>query len=298
MNTSNKTVLTMEDSVASREKSLPVLDYETVSPLRKFARDLFVSPLINYIIPTDFLVKILKTSHSELAHESLSRPGGWRSMMLAYANQKPLDMIDALVIKYGTFPMGLRNRKRMVVRKLVELIDYYLTKDGEANIVGVGAGTGVNTIEAIAYRRGSKVKAHLFDLAEDAFVKGEELKRHHDVEEHVHFIKADVAHLDKYLSIRPHIVKLIGIIEYLPDENLHKLLDDVSPFLTPESTVVVNTLEDAHNIDRFLKRVFNLNFYYRSPARLVEILKRHGYSDFRHEYEPLRVYSLLTAHRR
>jgi len=279
-------------------KNNPMLDYEKVTPLRKFARNVLVGPLINHILPSKFLIKVLKGSKSELAHETLVRPGSWQAMMISYANKKPIDMIDAFVVKYGSFPMGLRNRKRMVVKKLVELIDHYLEKDGDVNIVGVGAGTGINTIEAVAYRRGAKIKAHLFDLKEDAFIKGEELKKHHDVEDHIHFIKADVAHLDKYLAIRPQIVKLIGIIEYLPDAALHKLLDSISPFLTKESTVVVNTIEDAHNVDRFLNRVFRLSFFYRSPARLIEILKQHGYADFDIEYEPLRVYSLLTAHRR
>ncbi len=55
-------------------------------------------------------------------------------MHLSYESSPPVSSIDKFVLRYGIFPMGLRNRKRMMTRILKELIHNYSDK-GNVHIV-------------------------------------------------------------------------------------------------------------------------------------------------------------------
>ena len=273
--------------------------FETLSPLRQLSKALIINPIINHLIPKKLLVDFLKQSRSPLIQESLRSPGSWRCMKISYENKSPVDFVDRIVAQYGTFPMSLRNRKRLVVRKMVRLIQHYLDKgDVDIQVVAVGAGSGANTIEALARHPHKNVIAHLFDIADEAFQEGEELKRRHAVVERVHFIKADMRSMPDYIRTTPQILELVGILEYFTDEEVLKFLRDVARYLNRESSLVVNSIEDAHGVRSFLKKAFNFELIYRSPEQMMGLLTQAGYGDFDVEREPLKVYSVITAHKK
>lgn len=273
--------------------------FEKLSVFQKVAKDYLVNPLINHFIPRGVLIRWLLQSKSPLIQESLKRPGSWRCMKISYERKPPVDFIDGVVSCYGTFPMGLRNRKRLVVRKMVDLIQHHLDQGvEEVNVVAVGAGTGANTIEALATHPNKNVIAHLFDIADEAFQEGEALKIKHAVTERVHFIKADMRSMPDYIKSSPNILELVGILEYFTDEEVLKFLRDASGYLNPESSVVVNSIEDAHGMRGFLKRAFNFELIYRSPERMMKLLGAAGYGDFDIVAEPLKIYSIITAHKK
>ena len=144
--------------------------FEELSWFQELSKKYIVNPLINHLLPRDVLIKYLKESKSPLIQESLKRPGSWRCMKISYENKPPVDFIDLIVSRCGTFPMGLRNRKRLVVRKMVNLIQHYLDEGvSEVNVVAVGAGTGANTIEALSTHPNKNVIAHLFDIADACY---------------------------------------------------------------------------------------------------------------------------------
>ncbi|MGE5341442.1 MAG: alpha/beta fold hydrolase [Candidatus Omnitrophota bacterium] len=285
-----------------RTGELPPLDYDVLAPHTRWLRNVLISPLINYLIPVPLIVGALKRSGSELAHENLTCAGGWRAMMIIYANRAPRDRIDRLVLTDGVIPMAVRNRRRLAVRKLVELFDRFDRFDhyqgtGSIHLLGIGAGTGIATIQAISYRKERAITAQLLDRDEAAFAAGEELKKAYEVEKQVQFLKADLAQLQDVILVRPGIVKLIGIIEHCSDDVLHHLLRTLSPFLSAGSVIIVNTTEDTHNLNPFLKRVFKLTLHYRSPSSLIKILNQYGYRNFTYEYEPLKMYSILIGYK-
>jgi len=273
--------------------------FETLTPASKIVKDYILNPIINHCIPKKMLVNFLKKSKSPLIQESLKRPGSWRCMKISYDKNPPLDFIDRIVTHYGTFPMGLRNRKKLVVRQMVKLIERYL--DGgvdEVNVVAVGAGTGINTIEALAHHPNKNVIAHLFDIEDEAFEEGEELKRHHEVVERVHFIKAEFQKMRDYVKTTPHILELVGILEYFNDNEVHRFLEEAREYLNPQSSIVVNSIEDAHGIRKFLYRAFNFELLYRSPSEMTKLLEQAGYGNFEIAGEPLKVYHVITAHKK
>jgi len=273
--------------------------FERLSFFQRISKDYIVNPLINHLIPRDLLVSYLKKSKSPLVRESLRRPGSWKCMKISYEKKAPVDFVDLMVSHFGTFPMGLRNRKKLVVGKIIHLIQHYLDHGSdEVNVVAVGAGTGANTIEALSKHPNENVIAHLFDIADEAFEEGEELKRQHEVVERVHFIKADMRSMPEYIKSSPHILELVGILEYFTDEEVLKFLSDAASNLNKESSIVVNSIEDTHGMRHFLKRAFDFELIYRSPQKMMELLDQAGYQDFGVEREPLNIYSVITAHKK
>ncbi len=281
------------------EMSVLTEPFETLSLARKISKDLFINFFVNTLVPKKTLKRFLEQSKSPLVQESLKKPGSWLCMKISYENKPPIDFIDRMVNQFGTFPMGLRNRKRLVVRTLVNLIQHYVDKgDASINVVAVGAGTGANTIEALANHPNRNVIAHLFDIADEAFSEGEFLKKKHEVHERVHFIKADMRTMPNYIHSSPQILELVGILEYFTDEEVLKFLRDAACFLNRESSIVVNSIEDSCGMKGFLKRAFNFELIYRSPEKMMELLREAGYEDFDIEREPLKIYSIITAHKK
>lgn len=269
--------------------------FESFSRGRLIVKNLIINPLINYLLPRKLLLHLLKTNKSPLLEESIKDPGGWKSMHLSYESAAPVSNIDKFVLHYGIFPMGLRNRKRMMTRILKELIHEYAEK-GHVHIVGVGAGPGTNVIEAMAKAERDNVTAYCLDLNDEAFAHGEMLKKRHGLEAHrVQYIKGNAVELDKHVKVTPHIIKLIGILEYLSDKEVADLLCFAHSALGTHGAVVTHSIYNRHGHERFLKHFLNLRLNYRSVSHISGMLEAAGFSITHEEMEPLGIYSAIVG---
>ncbi len=272
-----------------------VNEFETISRGRLFIKNVFINPLINYLMPRKLLLHLLKTKGSPLLEESIRAPGGWRSMHLSYENKDPVSTIDKLVLKFGIFPMGLRNRKCMMTRILKELIHDY-SERGHVHIVGVGAGPGTNVIEAMAKAERDNVTAYCLDLDDESFAHGEMLKKRHGLKaERVRYIKGNAVELEKHVNVTPHIIKLIGILEYLSDKEVSDLFRFAFRALGSHGAVVTHSISNRHGHERFMKHFLNLRLNYRSVSHITGMLEASGFSITHAEREPLGIYTAIVA---
>ena len=270
-------------------------DFECLSKGRLIVKNVFINPLVNYLLPRRLLLHLLKTKRSPLLEESIRAPGGWRSMHLSYENNAPVSSVDKFVLRYGIFPMGLRNRKRMMTRILKELIHDFSPK-GHVHIIGVGAGPGTNVIEAMARADKDNVTAYCLDLDDESFEHGEMLKKKHGLEPHqVIYIKGNAIELEKHVKVTPQIIKLIGILEYLSDKEVAELLRFAYSVLEHHGAVVTHSICNRHGHERFMKHLLNLKLHYRSVSQLVGMLEASGFSNFHVETEPLGIYSAMVG---
>lgn len=266
------------------------LGFETFSPLKQAFKRALINPLANYM-PAGLTKAALRYGKSELAAANWTDPGGWRSMVISY-NGRCEQIADKILVGAGTVPTALRNRKRLAAHLLADLID----ADGSesTHVLCLGAGPGQIIIEAMA-QANSKAHATLVDINTDSFDFGRQLAAERGLGECVRFIEADVCDLHEYLDDPPHIVKMLGICEYLGDEQIVTIARAAADLMPAGAPIVFNSISKSHGTDRFFRRVFGLHMIHRSPDELSGLMQQAGFGDFIAHREPLGVYHVIIG---
>lgn len=273
--------------------SRPKIQFECHGPLRRALKGGIVNPLANYL-PGRLLRGLLSFGKSELAAANWADPGGWRSMVISYSGHAR-KMADRILIKGGTMPMALRNRRRLAGDVLAGLIQQ--SSNQPAYVLCLGAGPGHIIIDAIL-QAGCTAKALLVDINADAFEYGKALADAAGLAKNLTFVQADVRHVEKMLAQPPDIAKMLGICEYLPDEQIIAIATALAAVMPTGAPIVFNTLSLAHGTDRFFRRVFGLNMIYRDARQLETLFEQAGFGDFTAEGEPLGVYEVVVGRKR
>jgi SAM-dependent methyltransferase len=257
-------------------------------------------PWKNRLLPTSWLQRLTRMSRSPLIAETRRSPGSWRSMEIVYENQPPVDHLDRMAIRDNPISMAARNRRRYVVAELSRLMR--LRSQGDQgdiiNVLGIGAGPGLQVQDAfhMSGLQTRQLNAVFIDLDEDAFAHGRERAKEAGLLRSVHYIKGD-AHDARLLipDCQFHIVKLIGIIEYLTDAAVVELCSAIREVVSSESTILTHGIQDPYNAMPFLERVFHLKHRQRSGEEVAALLNTAGFTDHTVTRLPLNVYPMVLA---
>ena len=264
--------------------------FEQPSLLRRTIKTAIVNPFANYM-PSGMLRGLLKFGKSELAAANWRDPGGWRSMVISYDGH-PKKLADRILVNSGTVPMALRNRRRLGARLLSELIDS--SKSDPVHALCLGAGPGRIIVDAMA-KANRNCHATLVDLNSDAFEYGLQIAGEAGLANKVRFIQADVRDIESLLDCPPDVVKMIGICEYLTDEQIVEIVKAAAKVMPSGSAIVFNSISKSHGTDRFFRRVFGLHMNHRSPEQLQSLIGQAGFDDFDATPEPLGVYHVIVG---
>lgn len=265
--------------------------FERLSPLRRAVKSTLIDPLANHL-PASWLRAVLRFGKSELALANWADPGGWRSMVISY-DGKPTQIADKILVGAGAISMALRNRRRLAGRLLRELID---AAEPPVQLLCLGAGPGRITIDAMTAAQ-NEAHATLVDLSADAFEFGQSLAAENGLAERMRYIQGDVRDVRQMLDRPPQVVKMIGICEYLSDEQIVDIATAAAEVMPGGASIVFNNITRRHGNDRFFRRVFGLHMNHRSVEHLCGLMTRAGFGDFQVHQEPLGVYSVIVAHR-
>jgi len=274
------------------ESWLSDIEFERQGMLRRMLKAVLVHPLANYM-PAGVLRAVLRITKSELAAANWQDPGGWQSMVISYEG-RPTQIADKVLVGGGTMPMALRNRRRLAARVLARLIDQ--CGDEPVHVLCLGAGPGHVITDAMVQAHRQSV-ATLVDLSSDAFDYGRRLAETKSLSDRVRFVEGDVREIRRMLEHPPDVVKMLGICEYLTDEQITDIAAAVAQVMPLGSPVVFNSLSKAHHTDRFFRRVFGLHMNHRSPEHLQGLMARAGFGDFELHREPLGVYHVVVGRR-
>ena len=266
------------------------IEFEKFSPLARASKTLLINPFANYA-PSGMLRWLLKVTRSELAEANWADPGGWRSMVISY-NGQPTQVADKLLVGAGTMSRALRNRRRLAAAVLARLID--ASPRQPAHVLCLGAGPGHIISDALCKAR-PDATATLVDLSSDAFDYGRELARKLGLSDRIKFVLGDARNIKTMLAQPPDIVKLLGLCEYLTDEQIASIVRAAAEVMPPGATIVTNSLSMAHGTDRFFRRVFGLNMIYRDEQQMKDLLAPCGFGDFQVLPEPLGVYTVIVG---
>lgn len=265
--------------------------YERLSPLRAAAKRALVDPLANYL-PPGLLKGLLRFGKSELAASNWADPGGWRSMVISYDGNPP-KLADKILVSGGVMGMALRNRLRLASGLIRDLIN---AGAPPVHVLCLGAGPGQITLRAMAAAE-VESEATLVDLNPDSFDYGRDLAASYGLTEKVRYIHGDVNDVRKMLDNPPAVVKMIGICEYLTDEQITDIVAAVAEVMPAGAPIVFNNITHKHGNDRFFRRVLGLHMVHRSVEELSDLMARAGFGDFEVHPEPLGVYNVIVGRR-
>ena len=266
------------------------IEFERLNAVVRAIKKIFINPLANYL-PADWVKTWLRRGRSELALSNWRDPGGWRSMVISY-DGNPQKTWDRILVGGGTIPMALRNRKRLAARLIARLIEQADHDSG--HVLCLGAGPGHIITDAMTQTT-KHCHATLVDLSSDAFDYGRELARKKGLIDRVRFIQGDVRDVKDMLEDRVDLVKMIGICEYLEDDQVASIAHALRNVMPPGASIVFNSISKRHGTDRFFRRVFGLHMIHRSPRRLQELISPAGFNDFAVFPEPLGVYKVVVG---
>ena len=274
------------------EEWLSGIQFERQGPLKRLLKHTVFNPLANYF-PAAWLKAALRFSKSELAAANWSDPGGWRSMVISYDAACP-QIADKLLVNAGTISMALRNRRRLGSRLIAHLID--AGPSDPVHVLCLGAGPGRIIMDAMKQARRPS-RATLVDLSADAFDYGRQCASAAGLQERVRFIAGDVRDVGGMLDRPVDVAKMIGICEYLSDEQILSIAHALAAVMPAGSAVVFNSISPSHGTDRFFRRVFGLHMNHRSPRELEAIFAAAGFGEFFRSREPLGVYHMILGRR-
>lgn len=263
------------------------IEFERLSPAAVLAKKLVINPLANYL-PASWIKGWLRDGKSELALANWRDPGGWRSMVISYEGN-PKRAWDRILVGGGTIPKALRNRRKLAARLLAGLIDQ---TPHRAHALCLGAGPGHIITDAMGQAKNDSY-ATLVDISSDAFEFGHTVARDKGLLDRVRFIQGDVREVR--IDERVDLVKMIGICEYLQDEQITAIAEALGEIMPPGSGIVFNSISKKHGTDRFFRRVFGLNMIHRTPEQLQELLAPAGFGEFQVFPEPLGVYNVVVG---
>jgi len=264
--------------------------FERQGPVGRVLKKTITDPLANYL-PAGMLRSVLRFGKSELAAANWADPGGWRSMVISY-HGAPRKVADKILVGAGTMARALRNRRRLGGKVLARLIDAVETRP--VHVLCLGAGPGQIIIDAMLEAH-CETYATLVDLSSEAFEYGRQLAESCGLSERVRYIQADVRDVRDLLDHAPSLLTMLGICEYLTDEQVVSIARAAAQVMPAGSAVVVNSLSKRHGTDRFFRRVFGLHMIHRSPQQIQELMAAAGLGGFDSIPEPLGVYHVIVG---
>jgi len=189
-----------------------------------------------------------------------------------------------------------RNRFKLAKRELENAV-IKISGEQEIRIVSLAAGTGQIESEAIARlkSKGFNISAKLVDKEKDALNRAKEYIALNKVQDEIKLVNLDVnAAVDLIKEFRPHIVKMIAFLDYLPKETAIKFISEIHS-LMPQGGVFIasNTMPNIEM--HFVKWVVGWPLIYRKPKEISDIISKSGFVKNSVVVEPLHIQGVVVA---
>ncbi len=193
---------------------------------------------------------------------------------------------------------ALRNRFKIVKRELTKAVEELRTLD-EVRIVSIAAGSAQAVLEVIekAVQGGANIKGLILDLDPRAIEYSRKLAGQKKLADRIVFVNKGANSIQKSCrDFRPHIIEMVGFMDYRPHKRAIRLVQRIYSLLEPSGFFI--TCNIRHNREAFfLKYVVDWEMIYRSPEMLADIISRGGFSPEATKiiYEPHKIHGVVVA---
>jgi len=228
--------------------------------------------------------------------------GSWRALDIIYNYDFGKD--KSINGKVSDFWIGIinaqavRNRLRLSKYLLREQIEKF-SRYKEVRILSIASGSAQGLIEVIKKFKDKNiiVRAALLDLDPTAIEYSRRTAKEMSVEAQITFLNKSVSVLEEEIrSFDPHIIEMIGFLDYRPYHKAIKLIQRVRNLLLPGGVFLVSNTR--YNPEAFfLKWVIDWSMIYRSPKKLSEIIIKAGFKSENCEmiYEPFKIHGIAIC---
>jgi len=209
---------------------------------------------------------------------------------------------DDLWERYLYNAIDVRNRLRLVEQELQHLI-LLIAKQSipvrPVRIVSVGCGSARAVIESIASLNGRvRVDLSLIDISRNALTFAEVLASQFGINPSTY--RDFAQNIAKYsLNGRPHIVEMVGLLDYLADKETVSLVSEIFKNLVPGGYLV--TCNIVSNFEQgFVTKGIGWKMIYRRPEELAQLLIEAGFppSNIRLILTPLGIHCLAICQKK
>jgi len=226
--------------------------------------------------------------------------GHWQALDIVYNYQKGSENIFADFWYDLRSSQATRNRLKLIKFLLSKNIEEISKNNNEVRLISIASGSAQGVIETVAQfkERGILVKAVLIDLDPTAIDHAQKLAEKVGIKDQFIFVNKTasfIGELEK--KFKPHIVEMVGFLEYRPSNKTIKLIRLIYQVLEKDGVFLVSQI--APNLESFfLKEVINWPMIYRKPNELIKIISSlAGFSPenccFYHE--PLKIHYIIEA---
>ena len=192
---------------------------------------------------------------------------------------------------------ALRNRFKLVKQKLKEEIEIISQKESEIRLFSIASGSAQAVVEVMAELKEKNIKAIFLDLDPMAIEHSKKLAQKAGVIDQITFINKGANVLEEAIKkFNPHIIELVGFLEYRPEEKAIKLIERIYRVLAPKGTLLVSNIYNNPE-SLFLHYVVNWSMIYRSPKKLAEIIVKGGFNPQNCQivFEPLKIHYIAEC---
>lgn len=271
------------------------VQFEVPGRFRRLIQRTVLYPMANHVLPRSVLRLMLHKSSSPIAHASLRDAGGWESMELAYEMTRPRGVVDSWIRTHGSYVLGLRNRRKLMMKILVRVIDML---PEPVHIVAIGEGPGSNVLEPMARMKHKRCNCYCIDLDPLSFDPGRRAAQALGIADRVEFIEGDAINAEELISVKPNLVLMVGILEYLQDGQIEKILEAMHGIMPEGGVVMATSLGNHHGLDRFFRKAFDLKLIYRDNHKVKSLMHQAGFKDLEVDSEPIGIYDAVVGYKR
>ena len=236
---------------------------------------------------------------NSINHEAKYGAAGWRSLKIFYnyhSYVRPkLKGIEGFMSRWWMEKMENRqavtNRYKIAV-DLLEQAFRRFAQEKEIRLISIASGSAQAVIEAMKRCPDLNIKAILIDVDKTAIEQSQKAAAEVGFSDRFKFIRGTTKQLDK-LCNKPHIIEMIGFLDYRPDDKAIALIKKIWECLALGGVFL--TCNIRMNRERiFLSWTLLWPMIYRSEKQLARLLLAGGFEANKTEliYEPFRIHGI------